>query len=80
MDASTRARALEPFFTTKGPTSAGLGLSAVHGTAARAGGQVTLSSEPGQGTTVEVRLPLVSGRRDVPRPPDGLGSRGRGSP
>ena len=60
MDAPTRARAFEPYFTTK-PVGAGsgLGLSVVHGIAVSLGGAVTIDSEPGRGTTVSVWLPRL---------------------
>ena len=54
------ARCLEPFFTTKkGPSGTGLGLPSVHGLVTEAGGQLVIRSAPGEGTTVEVRLPVV---------------------
>ena len=59
MDAAARARAFEPFFTTRGGKAAGLGLSIVYGIARQAGGAVRLDSEPGRGTTVELLLPRV---------------------
>jgi CheY-like chemotaxis protein len=58
MDEPTLAKATEPFFTTKGPgKGTGLGLSMVHGLAAQSGGALTLSSQPGTGTTVDLWLP-----------------------
>lgn len=59
MDASTRERALEPFFTTK-PHGTGMGLSIVHGAVTRAGGTLSLESAPGAGTTVTVHLPRAA--------------------
>lgn len=58
MTAEVRDRALEPFFTTKDAgVGTGLGLSTVDGIVNGAGGRVTISSEPGAGTTVRVELP-----------------------
>src|SRR6516162_4085194 len=51
-------RAVEPFFTTKGPgKGSGLGLSMVHGVATQSGGGLHIDSRPGRGTTVSVYLP-----------------------
>jgi signal transduction histidine kinase len=62
MDAATLSRAMEPFFTTKEPgRGSGLGLSMVHGLAARAGGRVTLTSKVGEGSLVELWMPLGAG-------------------
>jgi len=62
MSSETLARATEPFFTTKGVgKGTGLGLSMVHGMAEQMGGQLTLTSRPGQGTTAEIWLPAVEG-------------------
>ena len=53
------ARAMEPFFTTKEiGKGSGLGLSQVYGFAAQSGGYVTIDSQPGKGTTVEMYLPV----------------------
>ena len=73
MDAATLARAVEPFFSTK-PVGqgTGLGLSMAHGVARQLGGDLRLSSVPGQGTTAELLLPAATGiaggrRRRAPR-------------
>ncbi len=60
MPAYVAERAFEPFFTTKDPgEGTGLGLSTVYGIIKSQGGQIHLSSQPGQGTNVEVLLPVV---------------------
>ncbi len=60
MDAATREKAAEPFFTTK-PVGkgSGLGLSQVLGTVEQLGGHVEIDSEEGAGTTVRLLLPLA---------------------
>ncbi|QNT68185.1 response regulator [Defluviicoccus vanus] len=64
MDEKTMARAVDPFFTTKGPgKGTGLGLSMVHGLAAQSGGFLRLHSRIGVGTTVEILLPRAVVRR-----------------
>ena len=60
MPEEIRRRALEPFFTTKGPKATGLGLSVAYGTVQRYGGTLTVESTEGQGTTVEISLPSAS--------------------
>lgn len=58
MDADTLRRTVESFFSEKGVgKGTGLGLSMVHGLAAQLGGALDLSSKPGLGTCVELRLP-----------------------
>ncbi|GHC82905.1 histidine kinase [Pseudorhodoferax aquiterrae] len=60
MDAATLARATEPFFTTKGAgKGTGLGLAMVHGLAGQSGGGFMLQSQPGQGTTATLWLPVA---------------------
>ena len=59
MDAATRARALEPFFTTKAAgEGTGFGLPMVYGFVRQSGGHLTLRSAPGRGTTVALYFPL----------------------
>src|SRR5262245_66378546 len=54
-------RAVEPFFTTKGPQRPGLGLSSALGIMRQLGGQLEIRSEVDGGTQVTVRLrPYVS--------------------
>jgi len=59
MDAATLQRAFEPYFTTK-PVGkgSGFGLAGVYGLMQLVGGDVTLDSVLGRGTTVRVRLPI----------------------
>ncbi|HET7468908.1 MAG TPA: CHASE3 domain-containing protein [Gemmatimonadales bacterium] len=61
MDAETRRRAVEPFFTTK-PVGhgTGLGLSMAYGFVRQSGGTMTLESEPGRGTKITLYLPLAA--------------------
>jgi signal transduction histidine kinase/ActR/RegA family two-component response regulator len=59
MDELTVRRATEPFFTTKGAgKGTGLGLPMVHGLAAQSGGAMRILSRLGEGTTVELWLPI----------------------
>jgi len=51
----------KPFFTTR-HMGTGLGLSITREIVQRHGGSVTLSSQPGAGTTVRVRLPISAAR------------------
>ena len=58
MDAATLARAVEPFFSTKGiGKGTGLGLSMVHGLVSQLGGALAINSRPGLGTNIELWLP-----------------------
>jgi CheY-like chemotaxis protein len=82
MDEKTLARAIEPFFSTKGVgKGTGLGLSMVHGLASQLGGALAITSKPGLGTNVEIWLPASSLRPDAPeeQSPEGAGANGIGS-
>jgi len=58
MDEATLARAIEPFFSTKGiGKGTGLGLSMVDGLARQLGGMVTIQSQLGHGTQIDLWLP-----------------------
>jgi PAS domain S-box-containing protein len=65
MEAATRERCLEPFFTTKGERGTGLGLSMVYGAMQRHSADIEIDSEPGKGTTVRLKFPVASERADI---------------
>lgn len=70
MDAATLQRAFEPYFTTK-PVGkgSGFGLAGVYGLMQLVGGDVTLDSVLGRGTTVRVRLPIPPDAVDADEAP-----------
>lgn len=59
-------RIFEPFFSTKGPSHSGLGLSSIYGIVKRNGGTIDVTSTPGKGTAFTISLPTSGGR--VSRP------------
>jgi signal transduction histidine kinase len=60
--AEWRARVFEPFVRVPGTTAAGsgIGLATVHRIVRAHGGVIVVRSDPGEGTTIVVQLPLAS--------------------
>ena len=58
MSPETASRLFEPFFSTKGVAGQGLGLASSRGIVRAYGGDISVQSQPGQGTTFIVSLPL----------------------
>ena len=54
----TRDRIFDPFFTSKGPQSSGLGMSVSYGIISRHKGTITVDSIEGKGTTFTIKLPI----------------------
>ncbi|MDX6503620.1 MAG: hypothetical protein QOE29_745, partial [Gaiellaceae bacterium] len=76
MDAQTLEHVFEPFFTTKElGAGTGLGLATVQGVIEQSSGYVSVDSSPGQGTTFDVYLPIVSDEA-LPKPHPALGTVG----
>ena len=69
MSEDVRAKIFEPFFTTKERAkSAGLGLSTVYGIVKQSGGNVTVESEPGKGSTFRIYFPQVEEKPEALKP------------
>lgn len=68
-------RIFDPFFSTKGPSGHGLGLSMVYGIVHRHNGEITVDSTLGTGTVFTIRLPLTAAA-ELPAAAEGTASPG----
>jgi CheY-like chemotaxis protein len=60
MDQAALSRIFDPFFTTKpAGQGTGLGMSVVHGIVRNHEGAITVESQPGEGTSVQIDLPAA---------------------
>ncbi|MEJ8853124.1 response regulator [Variovorax robiniae] len=63
--ANLLSKVFDPFFTTKLHAGTGLGLSQVYGFTRQSGGEATVESEVGTGTTVTLSFPLAPAPQHV---------------
>ena len=81
LDERTKRRIFEPFYTTKGDLGTGLGLATVSNVVNNHGGDITVISSPGAGTTFRIVLPVGTASMDLDAPlPDTLFADSSASP
>ncbi len=69
MDAETKARVYDPFFTTKPPgVGTGLGMAMIYGLVKQQEGFIDIQTEVDQGTTVELLFPRFAGTAEAAHP------------
>ena len=74
--AENLSKIFDPFFSTKGSGGTGLGLSVSYGLISAHGGDVSVESKVGEGTTFKIRLPVteesikVEGEQEISRARD----------
>lgn len=61
-----KERVFDPFYSTKGAQSSGLGLSICHGIVARHKGIIRIENRQGKGTRFLITLPVYTGNRPQP--------------
>ncbi len=69
MSEEVQKEIFDPFFTTKGSSGSGLGLSIGYGIISRHGGEITVESSPGRGSTFTVTLPVAQPVREEAETP-----------
>jgi PAS domain S-box-containing protein len=70
MTEEVMSQIFQPFFSTKGADNSGLGLAVIRGIMLRHGGTITVSSQPGEGTTFTLTLPSAAPTEQEEAPGD----------
>lgn len=61
MDEVVQRKIFDPFYTTKGVSNSGLGLSVSYSLLTRYGGEITVQSQVGKGSRFRIQLPAAEG-------------------